>query len=241
MRIALVEDDKLQRDALQRNIQDALHNLHIHIQALDSYPSGEEFLKTWENGLYDLIILDIYMDTLTGIDVARRIREDDRECLLAFCTSSNEFASESYEVDAGYYLQKPISTDKIAAMLRRLDLARLERNRTIRLPDGTLCLLRTIAYTEYHNHTVTFHQEDGERRSVYMNHAEAEHLLLRYGTFRCINKGCIVNFDAVKKLQDGEFLMSDGTMLPIARRRLKEIQEDFTLYRFNRMEREVSI
>ena len=37
---------------------------------------------------------------LTGIDVARLIREKDKEVKLVFCTSSNEFAGESYEVNA---------------------------------------------------------------------------------------------------------------------------------------------
>ncbi len=241
MRIALVEDDKQQLAALQSNLLDTLHNLHIHIQALEHYPSGEQFLARWQAGMYDLIILDIYMEAVTGIDVARRIRESDSTCQLAFCTSSNEFASESYEVDAGYYLQKPISVEKITAMLKRLDLTRIEQSRTVRLPDGTLCLLRSIAYTEYHNHTVTFYLDGGKTQSVYMNHAEAEQLLLPYGNFHCINKGCIVNFNLVRNLEDGAFIMCDGTMLPIARRRLKELQDAFTVHRFQRMEREVSL
>ncbi len=241
MRIALVDDDKQQLQALQQDLDAALQQLHVHVQELSTYTSGEEFLAAWKPDSLDLVILDIYMGGQSGVDVARRIREDDDRTLLAFCTSSNEFASESYEVGAGYYLQKPISPSKITSMLKRLDLSRIERSRTIRLPDGSLCLLRSIAYTEYHNHTVTFHMDDHSSRSVYMNHAEAENLLLRHGNFRCINKGCIVNFSLVQKLHDGAFLMHNGEMLPISRRRLKQVQEEFTLYRFKRMDWEVSL
>lgn len=48
------------------------------------------------------------MDKLTGVDVARKIRERDSNVKIVFSTTSNEFASESYEVNACYYLRKSI-------------------------------------------------------------------------------------------------------------------------------------
>ena len=50
------------------------------------------------------VFLDIYLKDWLGIDIARKIRETDREVYLVFCTSSNGFASESYEVNARDYL-----------------------------------------------------------------------------------------------------------------------------------------
>ncbi len=239
MRIALVDDDAVQLQNLKAMLQEALQQRRIDLQCLDTFSDPRQFLTAWEPGKYDILLLDIYMDTHNGVQIARQIREADNEVVLAFCTSSNEFASESYEVGASYYLQKPISPEKLGTMLKRLDLGRIERGRTLCLPDGFKCLLRQIAFTEYTNHTVCFHFLDGSTHSLYMSHAEAEKLLLHYKQFCGINKGCIVSFAAVKRASGGEFLMENGQRLPISRRRLKDVMDAYTQYRFEKMDGEV--
>lgn len=96
MNVALVDDCQKDLDYLSTLLLQKLGN-HI---SLHIFHSGKEFLSFWKPGSYDLVILDILMDTLTGIDIAREIRKIDSEVRLVFCTASNEFASESYEVNA---------------------------------------------------------------------------------------------------------------------------------------------
>ncbi len=240
MRIALVDDELSQLQTLHAMLRASLDKLGVVYESIDTFSSAGEFLPGWQRGRYDVILLDIYMGPANGVLLARQIRESDPEVALAFCSSSNEFASESYEVGAAYYLQKPVTAEKLEAMLKRLDLTRLQHSRTLRLPDGYLCLLRRILYTEYSNHSVTFHLSGAEPHSVYMKHAEAEELLLRYGNFGCINKGCIVNYAKVRKLTENAFVMEGGAVLPISRRRYKEISQAYTKYHFERMEEEVS-
>ncbi len=239
MTIALVDDDPILLASLREMLAASLAELGVEVRCIDPYASGTLFFSTWSPRMYDIILLDIYMGEEHGVDIARRIRETDTDALLIFCTSSNEYAAESYEVDASYYLQKPVTEDKLTAMLRRLNLSRIERGRAVTLPDGHRCPLRNILYTEYINHSVTFHLKDTEPHSVYMNHSEAEALLLRYRAFCGVNKGCIVNLAGVKKLDGNAFLMENGESLPIARRRFKEVSDAYTHYRFNRLSEEV--
>lgn len=79
------------------------------------------------------------MDKLTGVDVARKIRERDSNVKIVFSTTSNEFASESYEVNACYYLRKPFGRDKVKVMLDRLNLTEIEKMRTVKLPGWHQC------------------------------------------------------------------------------------------------------
>ncbi len=240
MRIALVDDEKLQLNTTYTKLTSALNTLGIVVQRIDCFSSGEEFLKSWSKGDYDIILLDIYMGEQDGVSVARTIRETDTDVILAFCTTSNEFASESYEVEARYYLQKPVSEEKLAIMLKRLNLTKVEKNRAIYLPDGYRCLLKHILYTEYSNHTVTFHIKDSNPHSVYMNHSDAEAILLHYKQFHSINKGCIVNFAMVDKLDSNAFCMQNREILPISRRRYKEVHDAYTRYHFEALDEEVS-
>ncbi len=239
MNIALVDDEPIQLKTVLASLKSALATLGIAYRKIDTFTSGEAFLASWQPGGYDVVVLDIYIDKENGVDVARKIRERDSDVILTFCTSSNEFASESYEVGAAYYLQKPVNEEKMVGMLKRLNLSKIERSRTVVLPDGFRCLLRHILYTEYHNHNVIFHLLKGAPHSVYMNHADAETLLLHYKNFRQINKGCLVNFAMVKRLSDNAFTMENGEVLPISRRRAKEIAEAYTQYHFEKMDAEV--
>ena len=62
------------------------------------------------------------MGGISGVDVAKEIRRTDSDVKLVFCSRSNEFAAESYQVNAQYYLVKPATPGSIMNMLRRLDL-----------------------------------------------------------------------------------------------------------------------
>ncbi len=240
MRIALVDDEPYLLEILKNALTASLSELSMEAERVDTYHTGEEFLSAFEADKYDMIILDIYMTGMTGIEVARRIRETDAHVSLAFCTSSNEYAYETYEVEAKYYLNKPVSQEKVAAMLRRFNLASIERNRVVKMPDGSRVPLRLIIFTEYNNHNVIFHIKDIPPRSFYITHGEAEALLLPNKGFYVVNKGCIVNFAQVKTLGSGAFQMQDGENVPISRRRYKEIEAAYTQYIFDKMVGEVS-
>ncbi len=237
MHIALVDDDPRQLTTMKELLTAALGELGLDAR-MDSFPSAEAFLEQMAADKYDIILLDIYMDKLNGVEAARRIRQIDGNVALAFCTSSNEYAAQSYEVDARYYLQKPVSREKVSAMLRRFNLAKIERSRTVRLPDGSRVPLRYILYTEYLDHSVQFHIKGQPPRTVRTSQSEIEALLLGHKSFRVINKGCVVNFEQVRALQANAFSMQDGKTVPIARRRFKEIEAAYTRFLFEKMDRE---
>ncbi len=239
MKIALVDDEPLCIKELQTALRSALAEIGIAVNKTDTFSSAKEFFETWRAGDYDIIFLDIYMDKENGIELARKIRERDTYTFLAFCTSSNEFAAETYEVRAGYYLNKPVSAEKLISMFHKIKLSNIEHNRAIKLPDGYRCLLRHILYTEYINHTVVFHLKDSDSHTIYMSHSDVENLLLQYKNFKQINKGSIVNFAMVKRIDGSIFTIQNGEKLPISRRRYKEVSEDYTKYRFEKMNEEV--
>lgn len=121
---------------------------------------------------------------------------------LAFATSSNDFASESYEVGACYYLRKPFRPEGVRAMLERLDLEALERSRRLRLPDGSQVVLRSIRYAASDGHRVTLHCKDGDR-TLRTSFAAVEPLLCAYPCFCGICRGVVVNFHEVARPAGG--------------------------------------
>ena len=231
MRIAIVDDDFQMYERLQAYFQELLGSS----AELTYFPSGEDFLAVFTAGAFELIVLDIFMDRLTGMDVAREIRKTDHDVRIAFGSTSNEFASESYEVNACYYLLKPFGIDRVKAMLDRIDLAQLERQRTALLPDGTSVVLRNIIYADYAAHCTTLHCKYGRDISLRASLSEIEALLCAYPYFFLPSKGLIVNFHEVAVQNTDTFTMSDGSRIPISRRKAKEVTNAYTSFLFEQL------
>lgn len=230
MRVALVDDTPEELQILLDIVDNELPQSEVSF-----FSSGETFLKDWENNTYDLILLDIYMEEMLGVNVARKVRETDSDVRIVFCTTSNEFASESYEVGANYYLQKPVSTSSFQRMLKMIRLDDYEMNRFITLPDGQKIVLRNITYTEYYNHTIIIHSKKRASLQTRMSQMEWESILAEYNFLYSCSKGLVVNFHEVECSQDGMFVLKNGEQVPISRRKAKDALEAYAHFRFEEM------
>lgn len=104
MRIAICDDE----EHYISKIKKLMTMCCIDSKKLDFYEfkNGEDFLINYEPKKYDIIVLDIEMDELSGLDVAKQIRKSDSTVIIAFLTSHQEFAVDGYEVNAFRYLLK---------------------------------------------------------------------------------------------------------------------------------------
>lgn len=89
---------------------------------ISAYTSGPSFLENFEKGDYDLILLDIYMPRMTGMQVAEEIRTIDEDAWIIFLTTSRDHALESYNVFASGYVLKPLleNAPQLETLLTRL-------------------------------------------------------------------------------------------------------------------------
>lgn len=231
MRIAIVDDDIRMYEQLRNDLDELLGAS----AELTCFQSGESFLASWQPGMFEIIILDIFMDRLSGMEVAKEIRKTDREVRIVFSTTSNEFASESYEVNACYYLHKPFGKDRVKAMLDRIDLAQIEKIRTVRLPDGRDVRLRDIIYADCAAHCVTLHCKYGKTIRVRASFSEIELLLCACPYFFTPSKGLIVNFHEVAAQNGDTFTMTDGSRVPISRRKAREVMDAYSSFLFEQL------
>lgn len=239
MKIAIVDDEPKELRGLSETIKRQLSSMGYPSVKADAFRSAEDFFVYWKKGTYELIMLDIYMGGMSGIDAARKIREADGDVCIVFCTESNEFASESYEVSAHYYLRKPFTEKSISDMLYRLDFKNRESRRFIELPDGRQLVLRNVIYTEYYNHVVTVHNKCGGDIRIRISQTAFEELLCGYPYFFRVSKGIVVNFYEVMNYAKNIFVMSDGSTVSVSRRREKEVRDAYTDFCFERIREEM--
>ncbi len=234
LKIAIVDDD----EAMHAELRSALCAFLGDTPVFADFTCGENFLQSFTKGAYDLILLDIFMGRMTGVEVAREVRGKDADVRIVFGTTSNEFASESYEVGACYYLQKPFRREAIRAMLDRLNLHEMEKLRTVTLPGDVTVPLADILYADFAAHKVTLHCRGGRDVAVRAPYSKIEPILCANPTFFSPCKGVVVNFLAVSAQENGTFILCDGARVPISRRRAKEVTEAYSSFLFDRMRKD---
>ena len=233
MNIAIIEDSGQELSLLERCLQSYLSSRQVY-RVIDTYTSGEAFLENWPSKSYDLIFLDILMEGISGIEVARKIRETDSECLLIFISSSKEYALQGFEVRAFDYLLKPLSEERFQ---KTMDLCQNELAKHIRYIEvkesRTLVKipLNEIIYTDYYNHYIQIHTGARLIRS-YQQFDVFSPLLLCYPQFLCCYRNCIVNMDHVDSVDKHDFVMENGEQVPITRGNRNSIYQQYADYQF---------
>lgn len=88
---------------------------HIRGGGGNPSPPGESFLFRYEEKKdYDILLLDVEMKAISGMELARRIRRENDSVQIVFITGYPDYISEGYDVSALHYLMKPISAGKLS-------------------------------------------------------------------------------------------------------------------------------
>lgn len=193
-----------------------------------TYASGEAFLCDYEKEKdFNLLLLDIEMKGISGVELARRLRREKSRAEILFLTSHTEFYGEGYEVDTLHYLIKPIREEKLRQVLERAaQRLRAEPPSVLISTEGeTLRLYESeIYYVEAFLHYVSFVTAQGTFR-VREKMSQVEQRLSD-GFFRS-HRGCLVSLACVRRIARGEVQMEDGRILPLARGKYDEINRAY--------------
>ena len=203
IRIAMVEDETAVREQLQGYIQRYTRQYGTEF-AVTEFSDGVEILDAYRP-VYDIVLLDVEMKHLDGMETARRIRELDRDVVLLFITNMAQYAIKGYAVGALDYVLKPVPYFAFSQQLQKAEekLRRRARHYLAVPVEGGLRRLDTaqIYYMESEGHRVHFYTEEGEF-SAPGALKTFEEKLADLPFARC-NSGYLVNLAQVKSVQQG--------------------------------------
>lgn len=194
------------------------------------YPSAAALLAD-QDAAFDLIIMDIDMPGINGVDAARELRERDDRTVLMFVTNMPQYALAGYEVEAMDYVLKPVSYQEFALKLRKAQryiLRSRDEQVALRTPAGVMALsVSEILYVESSLHYLTYHLTGRDIR-VRGTMSDAEALLPAKQFARC-NSGYLVNLRHVEAI-DKEDVLVGGQRLKISRGKRLDFMDRFTRY-----------
>ena len=117
MNVLIVDDEPLARERLSRLVGD----LDGYRVLEPSASNGEEALSLIEELRPDVVLLDIRMPGLDGLQVAAKLCERDAPPAVIFCTAHDEFALDAFQVSAVGYLVKPVRPEHLTEALKKAE------------------------------------------------------------------------------------------------------------------------
>ena len=215
-KIAICDDSQADRDYVASLVRRwaSEGNRTAHIEA---FSSAEGFLFHYaEKSDFDILLLDIEMGAMDGVSLAKRVRKDNEAVQIVFVTGYSDYIAEGYEVAALHYLMKPVSGEKLFAVLNRALEKRKREERCLNLELGGEMVripFYDIRYLDVRQNYVTIHgkSEYTVKRSLNEFEKELDDRFFRAG------RSLIINLKYIRRVTKMEVSLSDGTLLPLPR------------------------
>lgn len=237
LRVMVVDDESPARRRLRELLDDCAASLPIAVVGEAS--NGREALDLMQAAPPDLVLTDIHMPDMDGIELARHLLKLPRPPVVVFTTAYHEHALEAFEVNAIDYLVKPVRVQRLLSALTKVPklkpitaeriaqipsnarrfLSVTERSRVVLVPiDEILYLKAELKY-------ITIRTRDKE----YLLEESLTRLEQEFGhRFVRVHRNCLVARDAIRGFErrvndDGDahwevLLNGLAETLPVSRR-----------------------
>lgn len=226
MKTAIIDDSSVDRIVLRRLLK-AYAVTHAVEFEISEYESADLFLQSGDEP--EVIFLDIYMNGISGIDLARKMREENRTYFrsLVFVSGSNEFASEAFELRADYYLKKPVERGSLDKCMDRI-LANLHSDEKIDIVCDRKCLsiyVRDIVRMEKESRKIMIHTVNGQLETYMPLSRLLE--MLPVSQFARITRFEAVSLLHTSGINKDVLLLDNGEKRTISEKMLSEVTEAY--------------
>ncbi len=219
MKIAICDDEIYFIDAICPLLEQWAKERGIKL-TLYRFTNGDDLVEAHQKEWMDLIILDVIMPLLNGMDVARELRNMNQTVPIIFLTSSREFAVDSYEVKAFHYLIKPVDRAKLFLVLDDfLKTCNLPKTSfTAKTADG-FCriVIADVDYLEAQNKQVLVHLTNGRTIVIRELFSKCAEVFSPENGFCCCHRSYIVNLNNVEQFSKTEVITTSKAVIPISR------------------------
>lgn len=228
VKIAIIDDDKTMLDIIVNKINQMTEIIENSI--LYTFTSPEDVLKQLEHHKeFDIIISDVEMEKMQGIEFGEIIRSEYPDIFLVFLTAFPHYAVKSYAINAHQYVLKEEMEERLQDVLTDMQNQIQEKRKKYRnivkgkeihkVMYSDILYIQKLKGEKYVQYT-TLQGEYQERNSL-------EQILeeLANSGFLMIERGFIINVEHIDAVKGRMVLLDNGEMLTISRGRYTEIRE----------------
>lgn len=244
MQLILCEDNIVDGEQIAKYLYAAGQSLNVAV-SVEVCTQSDDLLEKLKNGRrYDAYILDIYLQEMNGVDLAKKIRLMDALAKIAFVTASREFAVEAFSLRAIHYLVKPLTEDGVQELLVRI-LSGIDKE----TPMFTFYSGRNsiqfkqeeITKIESYRHGVLIYKRGREEpywfRMLFTD--VEEQASEKY--FAKASRGVMVNFADIDKLEKNSCYLKDGAYVSISRNQIQNFKKIYMNYLFSEIDSDIDV
>ena len=230
LNIAICDDEQNQIQYI-KDIASAWAETSGHFPHFAEFPSAEAFLFDYaENQNYDILLLDIEMAKMNGIDLAKKVREGNNRVQIVFITGYPDFMSEGFEVAALHYLMKPVKKEKLFSVLDRAveNLGKKEESLVLETENGVLRVnFSEIMLAEAQGHDTVLTLTSGtETAKIGINDLEKK----LDTSFVRSHRSYLVGLRHITRITKTDVILDNGALIPLSRRMYAEVNQKFIDY-----------
>lgn len=231
LRFALCDDDDKQRAVSEKLLREYLERPEAPAGRLAVFSSGKQLLAAVEelDGGFDVYILDVVMPELSGVELGKQLRERGHSGAIIYLSVSAEYALDSYQAQAFYYLLKPVEPSRLYPVLDKA-VAALEKQKhscvAVKTKHGLRLLrLDDILFAELARRAICYHLAGGERVdsvTIRRPFQEETAALLADDRFLLCGASFVVNLHYVSAVEKNSLWLDGGNQVPLARKTARE-------------------
>jgi DNA-binding LytR/AlgR family response regulator len=226
-----VDDDSVQLEYLKVLMEKYSNSKDISLE-LSFFHSAEEMIFE-NNGTYpyDMIVLDVQMDKINGIELAKTIREKDKNVFIAFVSGMANYVFDGYEVQAIRYILKPVNYQSIEELLDYVKTNLEESNRYLIISafgEKRKINHDEIVYIESMGHYITIYLD--KEKYEYKYNISDLCIELKNSDFVRVHRSYVVNIKHIEKITKNECYLINDFVVPLSRSSYKSVNEKFINY-----------
>ncbi len=214
--IGICDDDINQISFLKSLLKDWAEKNNYNLK-IKEFNNAESFLFHYEEEKnFDILLLDIEMGEINGVELAKKVRKEDETLQIVFITGYSDYIIEGYEVSALHYLMKPVNTDKLFQTLNRA-VEKLKHNEKflfLETIDGNIKIpFYQIEYIEVIKNYITVYAKEEYTSKITLTDIEK----LLDNSFFKTSRSYIVRLSAIKKITKTSVVLNSLAEIPISR------------------------
>jgi DNA-binding LytR/AlgR family response regulator len=198
---------------------------------ISTYISGEELFADELAGILEveLFILDIQLDGMNGMEIAKILREKKYDGNIVFLTAFREYVFEGYQVHALNYLMKPVSAEQLTSTLTELLRITASENYVFSIHNTKMQIpYREISAFSVNRHYIDITTINGETYGQSANLRDILPILPK--EFIQCHRSYIVNMTHIQALSRTTICLTNKLRVPIGRSYLEKTRTDFSDY-----------
>lgn len=228
--IAVCDDERAAARHIAASVQGRFQARN-HPAEVDQYTDAEELERRLADGThYDILLLDIDMPGLDGIELCRRFRARSGDALVVFISNKEDLVFQTFDVQPFRFIRKNFFSEEIDKLCLDL-MGEMDRrsDKWLRFEDqqGTIHAvnIRKLLYAEAAGKLCRLVTAESEEEIRYRFNDLAE--LLKKDSFIQIHRSYMANPYYIFRIDKETVLLDNGTVLPLSRRRRDEIKDLF--------------